>query len=135
MYTVKELSTLAGVSVRTLHYYDQIGLLSPARIAENGYRQYDDAALLRLVDDMFETMYAAPGIGLAASQVDVHRQLIVMDVSMPGMNGIDATRRIHESHPSIGVLVITGGMREIEAWLIENSPIRPWDLDQGFIPQ
>ena len=40
-----------------------------------------DAALLRLVDDMFETMYAAPGIGLAASQVDVHRQLIVMDVS------------------------------------------------------
>jgi peptide deformylase len=40
-----------------------------------------DAALLRLIDDMFETMYAAPGIGLAASQVDVHRQLIVMDVS------------------------------------------------------
>ena len=40
-----------------------------------------DASLLRLVDDMFETMYAAPGIGLAASQVDVHRQLIVMDVS------------------------------------------------------
>ncbi len=35
----------------------------------------------------------------------------------------------------IGVLVITGGMREIETWLIENSPIRPWDLDQGFIPQ
>lgn len=40
-----------------------------------------DAALLRLVDDMFETMYAAPGIGLAASQVDVHRRLLVMDVS------------------------------------------------------
>ncbi|NBO75413.1 MAG: DNA-protecting protein DprA, partial [Gammaproteobacteria bacterium] len=40
-----------------------------------------DAALSRLIDDMFETMYAAPGIGLAASQVDVHRQLIVMDCS------------------------------------------------------
>jgi peptide deformylase len=40
-----------------------------------------DAALSRLVDDMFDTMYAAPGIGLAASQVDVHRQLIVMDCS------------------------------------------------------
>lgn len=53
MYTVKELSTLAGVSVRTLHYYDQIGLLSPARIAENGYRQYDDAALLRLQQILF----------------------------------------------------------------------------------
>ena len=40
-----------------------------------------DAALKRLVADMFETMYAAPGIGLAATQVDVHRQLVVMDVS------------------------------------------------------
>jgi len=40
-----------------------------------------DEAFGRLVDDMFETMYAAPGIGLAATQVDVHRQLIVIDVS------------------------------------------------------
>lgn len=40
-----------------------------------------DAALKRLVADMLETMYAAPGIGLAATQVDVHRQIIVMDVS------------------------------------------------------
>lgn len=40
-----------------------------------------DEALGRLVDDMFETMYAAPGIGLAATQVDYHRRLIVMDVS------------------------------------------------------
>jgi peptide deformylase len=40
-----------------------------------------DAALGKLVDDMFETMYAAPGIGLAATQVDVHERLIVMDVS------------------------------------------------------
>jgi len=38
-----------------------------------------DAALGQLIDDMFETMYAAPGIGLAASQVNVHQQLIVMD--------------------------------------------------------
>ena len=40
-----------------------------------------DAALKRLVADMFETMYQAPGIGLAATQVDVHSQLVVMDVS------------------------------------------------------
>ena len=40
-----------------------------------------DATLSRLIDDMFETMYAAPGIGLAATQVDVHRRLIVLDVS------------------------------------------------------
>jgi peptide deformylase len=40
-----------------------------------------DAALSQLIDDMFETMYAAPGIGLAATQVDVHQRLIVIDVS------------------------------------------------------
>ncbi|KFN50815.1 hypothetical protein N790_04970 [Arenimonas malthae CC-JY-1] len=42
--------------------------------------QVDDA-LRTLVDDMFETMYAAPGIGLAATQVDVHVRLLVLDVS------------------------------------------------------
>jgi peptide deformylase len=42
--------------------------------------QVDDA-LRTLIDDMFETMYAAPGIGLAASQVDVHRRLMVLDIS------------------------------------------------------
>jgi peptide deformylase len=40
-----------------------------------------DAALVRLVDDLFETMYAAPGIGLAATQVDVHKRVVVIDVS------------------------------------------------------
>jgi len=40
-----------------------------------------DAGLKKLVADMAETMYAAPGIGLAATQVDVHKQVIVVDVS------------------------------------------------------
>jgi peptide deformylase len=40
-----------------------------------------DAELGRVIDDMFETMYSAPGIGLAAPQVDVHKRLIVIDVS------------------------------------------------------
>ncbi len=39
------------------------------------------AALQQLIDDMFETMYAAPGIGLAASQVDMHLRFMVMDIS------------------------------------------------------
>ncbi len=40
-----------------------------------------DAGLERVIDDMFETMYAAPGIGLAAPQVDFHQRLLVMDLS------------------------------------------------------
>ncbi|WP_297802734.1 peptide deformylase [Arenimonas sp. GDDSR-1] len=40
-----------------------------------------DAALSTLIDDMFETMYEAPGIGLAATQVNFHKQLLVLDIS------------------------------------------------------
>jgi peptide deformylase len=40
-----------------------------------------DDALRTLIDDMFETMYAAPGIGLAATQVNVHKRLLVIDIS------------------------------------------------------
>ena len=48
MRTVKEVSKLTGVSVRTLHYYDGIGLLKPTKVTDAGYRMYDDAALSRL---------------------------------------------------------------------------------------
>ena len=48
MMTVGEVSRLTGVSIRTLHYYDQIGLLPAAERTDSGYRLYDDAALKRL---------------------------------------------------------------------------------------
>jgi cytochrome c biogenesis protein CcdA len=35
----------------------------------------------------------------------------------------------------IGVLVVTGWMKDLETWLIENSPLQPWNLDEGFIPE
>ncbi len=53
MYTVKQLCDLAGVTPRTLHYYDQIDLLKPSEVGDNGYRYYDDAALLRLQQILF----------------------------------------------------------------------------------
>ena len=48
MMTVNEVSKLTGVSVRTLQYYDKIGLLMPATYTESGYRMYDDVCLERL---------------------------------------------------------------------------------------
>ena len=48
MMTVNEVSKMTGVSIRTLQYYDQIGLLKPAEYTESGYRLYDDAALEKL---------------------------------------------------------------------------------------
>ena len=48
MMIVNELSKLTGVSIRTLQYYDTIGLLKPSEYTESGYRLYDDTALERL---------------------------------------------------------------------------------------
>lgn len=62
MYTVKQLSDIAGVTVRTLHHYDDIGLLRPSRVGANGYRYYDDDALLRLQQVLF---YREIGLELA----------------------------------------------------------------------
>ncbi|HCQ66772.1 MAG TPA: MerR family transcriptional regulator, partial [Rhodobacteraceae bacterium] len=47
-YTVGELARASGVSVRTLHYYDALRLLSPARVAQNRYRLYRRTEALRL---------------------------------------------------------------------------------------
>ncbi len=52
-YAVNELAKISGVSVRTLHYYDQIGLLHPLRIEENGYRTYGAAEVDRLQQILF----------------------------------------------------------------------------------
>jgi DNA-binding transcriptional MerR regulator len=53
VYTVKKLADFAGVSVRTLHYYDEIGLLKPDSRSASGYRQYGDEAVIRLQQIMF----------------------------------------------------------------------------------
>ncbi len=52
-YTVHQLAKLASISVRTLHYYDEIGLLIPSSIAKNGYRHYEDKELVRLQQILF----------------------------------------------------------------------------------
>jgi len=53
MFTIKQISQLAHVTPRTLRYYDQIGLLTPEEIGNNGYRYYSDASLLKLQQILF----------------------------------------------------------------------------------
>lgn len=52
-YTVKQLSKLSGVTVRTLHFYEEIGLLMPAYYGSNGYRYYEERELLQLQQILF----------------------------------------------------------------------------------
>lgn len=79
MRTVNEVSKMTGVSIRTLHYYDQIGLLSPTTVTEAGYRLYDDTALERLQHIMLfrELQFPLKDIGdiLNASNFDRNKAL------------------------------------------------------------
>lgn len=65
-YTVKQVATMSGVSVRTLHHYDQIGLLRPASVGENGYRYYGREELLRLQQILFHRELEFPLEAIAA---------------------------------------------------------------------
>lgn len=60
MRTVKEISDLTGISVRTLHYYDEIGLLKPTEKSDAGYRLYDDKALETLQQVLFFREFDIP---------------------------------------------------------------------------
>jgi DNA-binding transcriptional MerR regulator len=60
-YTVKQVARISGVSVRTLHYYDETDLLKPARTGDNGYRYYEEPQLLALQQILF---YRELGLGL-----------------------------------------------------------------------
>ena len=69
-YTVKQIADLAGVSPRTLRFYDKIGLLRPSAYEENGYRQYSDAELYRLQQILF---YKEMGMDLEGIKAILNR--------------------------------------------------------------
>ena len=76
MMTVSEVSRLTGNSVRTLHYYDEIGLLKPTEVTGAGYRLYDDDALARLQNIMMfrELEFSLKEIGRIIDSPDFDRQ-------------------------------------------------------------
>ncbi len=87
-YTVSGLAKLAGISVRTLRYYDQIGLLKPSFIKENGYRHYEERELLRLQQILFfreldfplreiAELMKAPGFDMAAALSEQRNMLLM----------------------------------------------------------
>jgi len=136
--TVRQLARLSGISVRTLHYYDQIGLLRPARVGANGYRYYGRDELLRLqqillhrelglpLDAIAELLRADHGDRLL--QLRGHRQRLgeqlaryrtLIDTidrtiaSLEGDTPMDI-RRLYEGFTP-------GKQAEYEAWLVERG--------------
>jgi DNA-binding transcriptional MerR regulator len=83
-YTVQKLGTLAGISTRTLRYYDEFGLLKPARINSSGYRIYGQAEVDLLQQILF---YRELGLSLE----DIKRI-----VTSPSYSGVQALREHHD---------------------------------------
>jgi DNA-binding transcriptional MerR regulator len=80
-YTIKQIADLAGVSTRTLRYYDELGLLEPFRMGINGYRYYNEGNLLQLQQIMF------------FRELDVPLQEIEYILSRPDYNIVNALER------------------------------------------
>jgi len=137
MYTVKQLARLSGVSVRTLHHYDQIGLLRPAFIGENRYRYYGREELLRLQDVLFHRELGVPLQEIArlletdgrdrvailsqhrkmlAERIDSSRQLLLtIDRTIAELSG-DGTMKDKDLYHGFA----PEKQAEYEEWLVEN---------------
>ncbi|HIH7874928.1 TPA: MerR family transcriptional regulator [Streptococcus suis] len=80
-WTVKQVSQLTGLTVRTLHHYDQIGLLKPAFVAENGYRYYNQENLARLQEILLfrELDFPLKDIQQLLYVTEINRQQVLRD--------------------------------------------------------
>ena len=102
-YSIQALAHLAGVTTRTLRWYDQIGLLKPSRVADNGYRYYGPAEVDRLQDILY---YRALGVALAQIRTCLDEpsfdRLAVLRSHLTALQGERA--RLEQKHTRQGLL-------------------------------
>ncbi|TLN15223.1 MerR family transcriptional regulator, partial [bacterium] len=124
-YTVKQLARLAGVSVRTLHHYDQIGLLRPNLRTPAGYRIYQHTDLLRLQQILF---YRELDVPLAEIQALLDR---------PGFDPVralkDHRQSLHEKAARLARLIET--IDQTLSQYTKEIPMKDEELYKGFTPE
>jgi DNA-binding transcriptional MerR regulator len=96
-YTVQKLGLLAGVSTRTLRYYDEIGILKPARISSSGYRIYGQSEVDRLQQILF---YRELGVGL-----EEIKDLVTSLTFDPGLALREHRERLLEKRKQLDLLI------------------------------
>ena len=125
LYTVKEVAKLSGVTVRALHHYDQVGLLKPAQVGENGYRYYGREELLRLQQILFHR------------ELELPLEFIAEVLDRPGFDRLDALRRHRKTLSSKAAryrrLLLTLD-RTLDA-LEGETQMKDEDLYKGFAPE
>src|SRR4051812_34010643 len=123
-YTIKEVADLSGVSVRALRFYDEIGLLKPARVGENGYRYYEKVQLLLLQQILF---YRELGFELAVIQK------IVGDPSFDTEKAL-RTHRTALLKESARTRELISTIDKTLAHLSKESPLEEDEMYKGFDP-
>lgn len=123
-YAVGDLARLSGVSIRTLHHYDAIGLLKPASVGENGYRLYGRAELMRLQQIL---LYRELGLSLA----DISAVL-----DDPGYDRLDALyrQRAHLTREAARFRRLIQTIDRTIAELHGEMTMTDSDIYKGFAP-
>lgn len=124
-YAVGELARLSGISIRTLHHYDSIGLLKPASVGENGYRVYGRGELLRLQQILFHRE-----LGMSLTDIAA-----VLDA--PGFDRLEALRRQRDRvlEETDRFRRLLGTIDRTIAELEGERTMADIDLYKGFAPE
>jgi DNA-binding transcriptional MerR regulator len=126
-YTVRQLAKMAGVSVRTLHHYDQIGLLKPSSRTEAGYRLYAEKDLLRLQQVLFYR------------ELDFPLDEIRIILDLPGFDQVEALRdhrrMLGERAERLARLLRTVDRTIARLTEEDNMPLTDEELYEGFSPK
>jgi DNA-binding transcriptional MerR regulator len=125
--TVRQLANLAKISVRTLHHYDQIGLLRPSARTEAGYRLYRDADLLRLQQILF------------FKELDVPLADIQAILDQPGFDQVEALR-VHRRMLVERAERLTRLLRTVDRTIAkltgeDTMPLTDDEIYEGFSPE
>ena len=124
-YTVKQMATVSGVSVRALHHYDEIGLLKPASLGANGYRYYGRDELLRLQQILFHRE-----LGMSLERI----KALLDDPKFDRLAALTAHRgKLSAEAARFGQLIVT--IDRTIAQLNGDKDMADKDLYQGFSPQ
>ena len=126
-YTVRQLAKMAGVSVRTLHHYDQIGLLKPSSRTEAGYRLYAEKDLLRLQQVLFYR------------ELDFPLDEIRIILDLPGFDQVEALRdhrrMLGERAERLARLLRTVDRTIARLTEEDTMPLTDEELYEGFSPK
>ena len=131
-YTVKQLARLSNVSVRTLHWYDEKGLLKPAFLGENGYRYYEEDQLFTLQQILFfrELNFTLDDIGKLINSNDfnrlqtlqAHRQILMLQFEQKKqlLNNLDKTIKYLKGEKTVKIEDIFAGFTQQKQENYEN---------------